>query len=84
MELFMSEAIIRGAFSGRYNARGVVSRMEGGIQERELAGTFRQWAKALLYTHPFVATKLLRELEKTYKNEAEQEDLEAKIRRRQM
>src|SRR5262249_1236891 len=66
MEEFQSEAIMRGASMGKYNSRGVHTRGEGGDQERELAEMYRSWGRALHISHPFVASKLLMDLAKTY------------------
>lgn len=84
MEEVQSEAMIRGAHTGVYNSRGVVSRSlgEGGGQERELAEKYRKWGQALQVTHPFVASTLLMGLAKTYEHQANSEDTEAGIRRR--
>ena len=67
---------------GLYNARGVHWRKEGGEQERELADKYRVWAEALQFTHPFVSSTLLMSMVKTYEQEAEEHDNEAKIQRR--
>lgn len=77
-----SVAICRGAHMGRYNARGVHWRKEGGEQEQELADKYRRWAEALQFTHPFVSSTLLMSLVKTYEREAEEFDTEAAVQRR--
>ena len=82
MEEIQSEPMMRGAHTGVYNSRGVHWRGEGGDQERELADKYRKWGKALQYSHPFVASKLLMEVAKAYDREASREDTEAGIRRR--
>jgi len=82
MEEIQSEAIMRGAHTGIYNSRGVVWRGEGGNQERELADKYRKWGQALQSSHPYVASRLLMELVKTYEGEASHHDTEAGIRRR--
>jgi addiction module HigA family antidote len=82
MEKAQSESLMRGCHTGVYNSRGVHSRREGGDQERELADKYRKWGHALQVSHPFVASKLLLALAKTYDHEADQEDMEAGIRRR--
>lgn len=71
-----------GMHTGRYNARGVHSRGEGGGQERALAEEYRSWAEALQHSHPFVSSKLLMDLAKTYEAEAKREDTQATIQRR--
>jgi hypothetical protein len=82
MEAIQSEDIMRGAHTGVYNSRGAHFRSEGGGQERELADRYRNWGHALQLSHPFVASKLLMELVRTYDNEASYHDTEAGIRRR--
>ena len=82
MEEIQSESMMQGAHTGIYNSRGVHWRGEGGEQERELADKYRKWGQALQVTHPFVASKLLMGLAKTYEHEASREDTEAGIRRR--
>ena len=59
LEELHSGAIMRGAHTGLFNARGVHSRGEGGAQEQELANKYRAWADGLLYTHPYVSSELL-------------------------
>jgi addiction module HigA family antidote len=82
MEEIQSDIIMNGARTGVYNSRGAQWRGEGGDQERELAGKYRRWSEALQVSHPFVASKLLLVLAKTYENEASGWDTEAEIRRR--
>jgi hypothetical protein len=82
MEDIQSERMMSGAHTGVYNSRGVHARGEGGDQERDLADKYRRWGSALQISHPFVTSKLLMALAKTYDHEASQEDTEARIRRR--
>jgi addiction module HigA family antidote len=82
LEELQSQPLIDGARTARYNQRGVHWRGEGGGQERELAATYRAWADALQFTHPFLSSQLLTGMVKTYEFEAEQQDTEAGIRRR--
>lgn len=82
MEDIQSEPLMNGAHTGVYNSRGIHLRGEGGNQERELAEKYRKWSQALQVSHPFVASKLLMDLAKTYDHEASQHDTEAGIRRR--
>jgi len=82
MEDIQSEAMMRGAHTGVFNSRGAHWRGEGGDQERELAEKYRKWGLALQMSHPFVASRLLMGLSKTYDHEASREDTEAGIRRR--
>ncbi len=86
LEEFQSESMMSGAHTGVYNSRGVVSRSlgEGGNQERQLAEKYRKWGQALQVSHPFMASKLLLSLAKTYEYEANREDTEVGIRRRLM
>jgi len=82
MEETRSEQMMRGAQTGVYNSRGVHSRGEGGDQERALAEKYRKWGQALHSSHPFVASRLLMGLVRTYEHEASCEDTEADIVRR--
>lgn len=82
MEKAHSEQIMRGAHTGLYNSRGVVTRVEGGAQERELADKYRRWAVALRASHPFVSSELLMGMVRTYEHEAQDYDLESDIRGR--
>jgi len=82
MEDIQSEPMVDGARTGVYNSRGVHFRGEGGEQERELAEKYRKWGQSLQFSHPFVSSKLLMGLARTYENEASREDTEAGIRRR--
>jgi len=82
MEDFQSEFIMEGAHTGVYNSRGAHERGGGGDQERKLAEKYRKWGQSLQVSHPFVASKLLMCLAKTYDHEASREDTEAGIRRR--
>ena len=82
MEEIQSEDLMSGAHTGVYNSRGAHLRAKGGNQERELADKYRKWGQALQVSHPFVASKLLMKLARTYDHEASREDTEADIRRR--
>lgn len=82
MEDVHSKDIMNGAHTGLYNSRGVVMRAEGGGQERELANKYLNWANALQYSHPFLASELLMGMVKTYEHEADREDIEAGINKR--
>jgi hypothetical protein len=82
MENLRSRSVMRGAQTGRYNARGVQYRGEGGNQERMLAQEYRKWAEALQITHPYVSSELLMGMVKTYEADARREDTESGIRRR--
>lgn len=82
MEDIQSEPMMQGAHTGVYNSRGAHWRGEGGDQERELADKYRKWGQALQLSHPYVSSKLLMDLARTYERQANQEDTEAGIRRR--
>lgn len=82
MEEIQSESMMQGAHTGIYNSRGVHWRGEGGDQERELAEKYRNWGQALRLSHPYISSKLLMGLARTYEREASREDTEAGIRRR--
>jgi len=82
MEDVHSKNMMEGAHTGVYNSRGVVSRGEGGNQERLLAEKYRAWANVLRYSHPFVASELLIGLVNTYEHEGNREDTDVMIRRR--
>jgi addiction module HigA family antidote len=84
LEDVQSESMLNGAHNGVYNSRGVHSRGldEGGSQERDLAEKYRNWGQALQVSHPFVSSKLLMGLAKTYDQEASQHDTEVRVRGR--
>jgi len=82
MEEIQSEPLMQGACTGIYNSRGVHWRGEGGNQERALAAKYRNWGHSLQISHPFVASKLLMSLAKTYDHEASREDTNESIMRR--
>ena len=82
MEDIQSEPMMEGAASRVYNSRGVHCLGEGGDEERQLAEKYRNWGQSLQFSHPYVSSRLLMELTRTYENEACREDTEANIRRR--
>jgi addiction module HigA family antidote len=82
MEDVHSKNMMAGVRTGRYNARGAHRRGEDGTQERELADIYQNWENELRYSHPFVASELLKEMVRTYEHEANREDTEACLRRR--
>ena len=82
MEEIQSETLMRGVHTGVYNSRGAHWRGEGGDQERELAAKYRNWARDVKASYPFVASMLLMELARTYEAEAARQDTEANLRRR--
>ena len=62
--------------------RGTTSRAydEGGGQERNLAATYRTYAKALQNSHPNLAATL-EDLARSYESEGLSYDVEAQLRR---
>lgn len=82
MEELQLDNVMRGAHTGLYNSRGVHWRGDGGDQERELAEKYRNWARALRISHPFVSSSLLMGMAKTYEREASREDTASTLRRR--
>lgn len=76
-----STELERGFMTGIFNNRGATTRGldEGGVQERELAKTFRGWADKILLRFPKVA-KLLSRMATDYEAQAVREDLEAEER----
>jgi hypothetical protein len=75
IDLFRSKPMIEGFQLGKYNRRGVTTRMprDGGELERQEATKFRTWAKAIVYDHPHTA-KVLDALADEYDREARQHD----------
>lgn len=63
-----------------YNKRGVYCKSigEGGLQERELAETYRNYAIAVAYTHPRTAA-LLRRIADYYNSYAHGEDIRTEL-----
>lgn len=82
IEQVQSEAMCNGFTTGKFNRRGATWRGEGGQPERELAATYKGWADAIRYTHPFTATHILDHLSETYLRDANWQDSEAGIRKR--
>ncbi len=68
LEEVQSDFVMQGSQTGVFNSRGVHWRGEGG--DEELADKYRKWGKALRFSHPYVSSKLLMELAKTYEREA--------------
>jgi hypothetical protein len=67
---------------GAFNKRGFTSRSpgEGGDQERSLADSYRQYARALQHSHVHLAATL-EELARSYESDGLREDLRADLRR---
>jgi len=83
MESVTSQEIKDGFVRGVYNKRGVVSRGDGGAQEREIAERYREWANLCTVDYPFVSGALER-IASIYDHEAEGWDDESKTRKRLM
>ena len=81
MEDIRSKDISSGAHTGLFNNRGCW-RGDSGEETRALAQKYRDWARRIQYSHPFVASSVLMELANTYDRQAGREDAEAGIRRR--
>lgn len=82
LEQIQSEKISHGITAGLFNSLGVQWRGEGGDQERAMAAMYKNWASALEFSHPFVASSILKYMADTYERDAQREDNEAVIRRR--
>lgn len=82
MEDVQSESIMAAVQTGVYNLRGLHAVGHGGEQEYELAEKYRNWAKQIQISSPFVASELLMKLSKTYESEAVLNDSKEKIKRR--
>jgi hypothetical protein len=81
LENVANEEMARGITTGLYNLRGVVTRGEGGDQEREIAAKYERWERAMEYTHPRVA-RMMRQMADNYRREADWHDTEADVRKR--
>lgn len=82
LERIQSEKISSGIMVGLFNSRGAHWRGEGGDQERALAAMYKKWGAALEFSHPFVASSILKRMADSYERDAQHEDNEAVIRRR--
>ncbi len=80
IEEVASKDIETGIYIGVHNRRGVVTRAigEGGKQEKELAETYRKYAKAVGDSWPRTAA-LLRKIADSYESEARSEDIHAEL-----
>ena len=81
LETILNDEVKIGFRNGRYNARGVQLRLEGGGQERELARQYEDWAKACVYSYPKVADAL-HDLKSSYERDARWWDQDAEVERR--
>ncbi|QMW01710.1 HigA family addiction module antitoxin [Spirosoma foliorum] len=82
LEQIQSEEISRSITIELFNSRGTHMRGENGDQERELASMYRRWALALEFSHPFVASTILKSMADEYEREAQHEDTVGIIRNR--
>lgn len=82
LERLESEDISQSITTALYNARGAHFRGEGGDQERDIAAKYRKWMAALEFSHPFVATTIMKAMVKTYEEEGKFHDTQASVRRR--
>ncbi len=71
----------QGVKTGLFNKRGVHSRGDGGESERSIAKMYHNWAEALHYSHPRVAS-LLQDMADSYNQDAIFEDTQSLLRRR--
>jgi hypothetical protein len=81
MEGIASPDIASGFVMGVLNARGVVWRGEGGVQERELAEKYRSWAQQLRFDYPYVSG-VVESIALSYEREGQWQDSEEKVRAR--
>jgi hypothetical protein len=81
IERLASNEVDQGFDSGVFNSRGVTTRSltEGGVQERDLAERYEAFAKRADTKWPRTAT-LLRQIAKTYSDQARREDASAELR----
>ena len=70
-----------GVCVGVYNSRGAHMRAEGGEQERDLAGKYRNWSRKIAFDCPYVAD-ILGRIAAEYDKEAEMWDAEDAVGRR--
>jgi len=81
LEEIASPQIATGMRVAVYNSRGAHARGEGGDQEREIAGKFRNWARQLVFSYPYLAN-LIEQIASGYEQDAIREDSETAVRRR--
>ena len=81
LEQLHSMSMTVGVRMGLINSVGATLRDEGGNHERAKAAKYRNWAAAIQYSHPFVATNLFMKLADTYDQYAKREDADAGVRR---
>lgn len=80
IEEVASKQMERAIATGVFNKRGVWTKSigEGGIQERQLAQTYQNYANAVTDTHPRTAT-MLRSIAEGYISDAYREDIRAEL-----
>ncbi|NJR73285.1 MAG: hypothetical protein HC773_05475 [Scytonema sp. CRU_2_7] len=80
IEEVASKQMERSIATGVFNKRGVWTKSigEGGVQERELAETYRNYANAVRDTHPRTAA-MLRSIADGYISDAHREDIWAEL-----
>ncbi|MEZ5829487.1 MAG: addiction module antitoxin, partial [Hyphomicrobiales bacterium] len=76
-----TKRMAEGMTVGLYNQRGAQWRGEGGGQERELAGKYRNWSRQVAFDAPFTS-RLLEQIARTYDHDAEWHDADANLRKR--
>lgn len=78
LDRFRSKPMIEGFLVGKFNRRGVTTRMprDGGALERQEAARYRAWAKAVICEHPHTAGAL-DQLAEQYEWDAQRHDEEA-------
>jgi addiction module HigA family antidote len=81
LEEIASPQIAIGMRVAVYNSRGAHARGEGGDQEREIAEKFRNWARQLVFSYPYVAN-LIEQIASGYEQDAMREDSETAVRYR--
>ena len=82
LDRYELEDMRRGFQNGVWNKRGVTTKSpgEGGGQERELATTYRKYARAVQNSHVNVAA-MFEEIARSYENDGVREDTSAQLRR---
>lgn len=80
IEEIASIELERAIETGVYNKRPVVTKLidQGGVQERQLAQTYRSYAIAVGDTHPRTAA-ILRRIADSYNSDAYREDIWAEL-----
>ncbi|MEB2487763.1 HigA family addiction module antitoxin [Burkholderia multivorans] len=82
LEFIATDEVASGAVAARWSSGGATWRARGGTQERERAAQVRSWENALQYSHPFVASRVLDALARSYERDAKREDESELLRER--